>query len=186
LLFASWIDRKNSIYNTIDEVTYEFKLLYSSSKNGLKATTFHQKCDNIYKTLVVARLQNSKQFVGGYNPLSWDGKGYKSTNGSFVFNIKNKYDIESARFSYVINSGSNTKHAIWCRRDYLPYFGNDGDVSFQEDGSVSCRPKTYNDIDMTKKNKFDELEVFQVVKKSTQNKYQHELPSGFGMKEYRW
>jgi hypothetical protein len=72
LLFASWIDRKSPPYTSFKEVKYEFKLLYRSSRDGLNATTFHQKCDDINKTLAVGKIQNSEQIVGGYNPLNWN------------------------------------------------------------------------------------------------------------------
>src|SRR5947199_2310299 len=73
LLFASWVDQKNPPYRSLHQLKYEFKLLYRSSKDGLNSTAFHRKCDGIIKTLVVAKIQNSDQLVGGYNPLRWDG-----------------------------------------------------------------------------------------------------------------
>src|SRR5205807_1385447 len=68
-LFINWINRT---YNS-PKVKYEFKLLYHSSRDGLNVTTFHQKCNNVNKTLVVGKIENSDQLVGGYNPLNWNG-----------------------------------------------------------------------------------------------------------------
>src|SRR5207248_6276965 len=80
LLFASWIDKKSPPYSSPGEVKYEFKLLYRSSRDGLDPKIFHQKCDNINKTLVVSKVQNSDQLVGGYNPLNWNGN-----NGNWIY-----------------------------------------------------------------------------------------------------
>src|SRR6185369_10342275 len=103
-------------------VKYEFKLLYRSSRDGLNATTFHQKCNNINKTLVVGKIQSSEQIIGGYNPLNWNGNHiYKNTTESFIFNINNRNDINTAQFSYVINN--HYVNAVYCNPSYLPTFG---------------------------------------------------------------
>src|SRR5437762_1250852 len=78
---------------------------------------FHQKCDGVNKTLVIGKLENSNQIVGGYNPLDWNGEGYKCTAKSFIFNISDRNDIKTANFSYVISKKSG--NAINCHPLYL-------------------------------------------------------------------
>ncbi|CAB4404492.1 unnamed protein product [Rhizophagus irregularis] len=86
-LFASWIDRKDSSYNKI-ETPYEFKLLYRSNRDEFNAESFHQNCDNKGATIWVAKIQDSTQLIGGYNPLDWNGNYiWKSTTDSFMFNF---------------------------------------------------------------------------------------------------
>src|SRR6185436_892868 len=96
LLFASWIDKKTPPYTSFREVKYEFKLLYHSSRDGLSLTIFHQKCDNINKTLVIRKIQNSNQIIERYNPLNWNGSANKTTTESFIFNINNRNNINTA------------------------------------------------------------------------------------------
>ncbi|PKK71931.1 kinase-like protein [Rhizophagus irregularis] len=49
-----------------------------AAENGNKfaqyhlAAAFHAKCDNKGATIVVVKIKNSEQIVGGYNPLFWD------------------------------------------------------------------------------------------------------------------
>ena len=71
LFFSSWIEKKDgSYYNTINN-PYNFKLLYRASRDGDRAVAFHDKCDNKGPTLVIAKIANSEQIVGGYNSSDW-------------------------------------------------------------------------------------------------------------------
>jgi hypothetical protein len=156
--------KKSQPYNSHRDVKYKFKLLYQSSRDSLDATIFHQKCDDIEKTLVVGKIQDSDQLVGGYNPLTWNGnKIFKETDKSFIFNIKNRNDINTAQFSYVING--KYKEAIYCDPNWLPDFGNSYHIHFKTDGSIhkEYHSVTYNNIDIIDGVRFDELEVFQVI-----------------------
>src|SRR5205085_2234637 len=84
-LFSSWIDKKDSFHYSINNSPYKFNLLYRASRNGNTAKMFHKKCDNKGATVVVAKVTNSEQIVGGYNPLDWNGNGnldeFTSDNG---------------------------------------------------------------------------------------------------------
>jgi len=46
LLFASWIDRKDSSHFDKRAIPYNFKLLYRANRDGFNATTFHRNCDS--------------------------------------------------------------------------------------------------------------------------------------------
>ena len=164
LLFASWIDKKSPPYSSPGEVKYEFKLLYRSSRDGLKPEIFHQKYGKIKMTLVVAKIQNSDQLVGGYNPLNWNGNEWKRTTESFIFNISNRNDVNTAQLSYVINNDYD--YAIHCNPSYLPIFGGGSDIYFKTEGCIGVYKSTYNNINIVNGSKFDELEVFQIIDKN--------------------
>ncbi|GBB87519.1 hypothetical protein RclHR1_00140023 [Rhizophagus clarus] len=78
-LFSSWIDKKESCYYDSKNNPYEFKLLYRPSRNGVGAKTFHKNCDSKGATIWVAKIKNSTQLIGGYNPLDWDMVSYWKT-----------------------------------------------------------------------------------------------------------
>ncbi|RGB36876.1 hypothetical protein C1646_782622 [Rhizophagus diaphanus] len=87
-LFTSWIDRKDSSYNK-NGIPYGFKLLYHSGQDGFNADSFHRNCDNKGAISIwVAKIQDSKRLIGGYNPLDWNGHGSKCTADSFLFNFR--------------------------------------------------------------------------------------------------
>src|SRR6266498_1193913 len=100
-IFANWIEKKKfSDYNKIERIPYRyiFKLLYRASKDGNTVAAFHEKCDNKGATIVIAKVTNSEQIIGGYNPLKWDlSKSWKSTNDSFIFSFTNRTDLQSAK-----------------------------------------------------------------------------------------
>ncbi|GES84979.1 hypothetical protein GLOIN_2v1782543 [Rhizophagus clarus] len=70
-IFSSWIGKKIDNYNTRN-IPYNFNLLYRSSRDGKTAKEFHTKCDNKGATIVIAKVINSEQIVGGHNPLFWN------------------------------------------------------------------------------------------------------------------
>jgi hypothetical protein len=73
----------------------KFTLLYKATRDGDKASTFHEKCDNHPMTLVLVETTKGVRF-GGFTRKSWEGRCLKKTdNDAFVFSIdKNKiYDI---------------------------------------------------------------------------------------------
>jgi hypothetical protein len=162
LLFASWIDKMNPPYNSFK---YDFKLLFRSSRDGLEPVKFHQKCDDIDKTLSIGKIQNSEQIFGGYNPLNWNGGGqWKNANESFIFNINNRDDSNTAKVSYVVKNQGN---AIYCYQSNLPTFGGGNDLRFQNGGTITViGGHTYNNINLVSGSKFDELEVFQIINRN--------------------
>ena len=114
---------------------------------------------------MVVKVQNSDQLVGGYNPLDWNRSGWKRTTESFIFNISNRNDTNTAQFSYVINN--NYDNAIYCDLSYLPIFGGGHDIYFNTGGYIRRSIiYTYNNINIVHDSKFDELEVFQIIDKN--------------------
>src|SRR6266496_2712670 len=100
-LFANWIDRKNEGIKCIKDNPYQFNLLYKASRDGNTAAEFHAKCDNKGATIVIVKIKNSDQIVGGYNPLFWDScSGCMYTNDSFIFSFTDQNDLQSSKVVY--------------------------------------------------------------------------------------
>src|ERR1700751_4923294 len=90
-IFSSWIDKKDSSHYNKKNIPYKFNLLYRASRDGNTTKAFHEKCDNKGSTIVVVKIPNSEQIVGGYNPLFWDTSNNRnSTNESFLFSFTNR------------------------------------------------------------------------------------------------
>ncbi|RGB31010.1 hypothetical protein C1646_710146 [Rhizophagus diaphanus] len=110
-VFASWIDKKDSSHYNRKNIPYDFKLLYRSSQDGNDVLSFHRNCDNKGATIWIAKIKNSTQLIGGYNPLDWDQSwSWKSTEDSYLFNFTNGRDISTAKRSYV----SKRNKAVCC------------------------------------------------------------------------
>jgi hypothetical protein len=163
-VFASWIDKKDSLHYNKKNIPYEFKLLYNSNRDGFNVKSFHKNCDNKGATIWIAKIQDSTsstKLIGGYNPLDWGGNcGRKSTTDSFLFNFMNGENISTAKLGYVINASM----AVYCGNNYGPELGS---LSCPDSNNWSYNYSRdyYPNIDLPANFIVEEYEVFQVIKK---------------------
>jgi hypothetical protein len=123
-------------------IPYKFNLLYRANRDGNTAAEFHNKCDNKGATIVVAKILNSEHILGGYNPLDWNGSGFKNTNDSFIFSFTNRNNIQTAKVGY-----TNNNQIFY--RSYGPMFGSGNDLLFQCGTTyLSNNPYSYPKIDI--------------------------------------
>ncbi|PKY22541.1 hypothetical protein RhiirB3_436540 [Rhizophagus irregularis] len=152
-IFANWIDRK----------LCKFKLLYRASRDGNTNTAFHEKCDNKGATIVIVKIKNSEQIVGGYNPLNWDSSGeYKLTYDSFLFSFTDRNNFHSAKVGYSYGD----VRPIGCHGSHGPIFGYSDrgkDFNFYGKTWFSDVNHCYPNVDIPKNFKADDYEVFQVA-----------------------
>jgi hypothetical protein len=164
-IFASWIDKKEKSHYDV-RIPYKFNLLYRASKDGNTAEAFHSRCDNKGTTIVVAKIANSGQIVGGYNPFHWESNGsWKSTFDSFMYFFSDMRNIITAKVSY----SNGNQYSIGNHPNYGPVFGGGWDLYCQRDGNWYSDKYTncsYPNIDgMPKGFNVGDYEVFQVIKK---------------------
>ncbi|PKY55473.1 hypothetical protein RhiirA4_548755 [Rhizophagus irregularis] len=147
-------------------VTFDFNLLVRGSRDGFDRSTFHERCDNKRSTVTIARVKNSNEILGGFNPCNWNsvaGFGdFISTEESFIFSL-DKNNLENSIFSKVID----TKHAILTSRKRGPFFGY-GNSDFEllyNDKQGQCSKHGYEKAIRQSNEYFevDDYEVFQVV-----------------------
>ena len=159
-LFASWIDKKDSLHYNRKNIPYDFKLLHCSSRDGFNTKTFHKNCDNKGATIWVAKVQGSTQLIGGYNPLDWNGSGvWKSTTRSFVFNFTDGKNLSTAKLGYVNNDYAN--YALHCNSMFGPHMG---DLACDNPNNWRYNTNYYPNMDIPANFRVDDYEVFQVIK----------------------
>jgi|SRR6266498_3596397 len=114
-------------------------------------------------TIVVVKIQNSEQIVGGYNPLVWDSSNqWKSTGDSFIFSFVNRTNLQTAKVGY----SNGDQYSIGCYLNYGPLFGGGHDLRFHPpEGCWKSNPHSYPNIDIPNQFNVDDYEVFQVIKK---------------------
>jgi len=161
-IFSSWIDKKENLHYNRETIPYIFNLLYRASRDDMTAASFHEKCNNKGATIVIAKIQNSEQIVGGYNPLEWDSDfQWKSTKDSFIFSFINRTNTETAKVGY-----SNGQSSLGCFSNYGPIFGAGHDLSFHPPhGYWSSNPLSYPNVVIPNTFNVNDYEVFQVIKK---------------------
>ncbi|RHZ82386.1 hypothetical protein Glove_109g15 [Diversispora epigaea] len=175
---STWIDRKSTIYS-LTNVPYKLQLILRGSKDGFQPKTFWNMCNGHADTVVIAKVAETDEILGGYNPLAWDNSKtqdtYMETNDSFIFSLKNG-NIQNSILSRVANkscaleySGSNNQ------KTFGPCFGEcefllQSDVSdFTKDKECWCiydSDHFYEKSIRTTDDKFSivEYEVFKIVK----------------------
>ncbi|EXX73782.1 hypothetical protein GLOIN_2v1789120 [Rhizophagus irregularis DAOM 181602=DAOM 197198] len=169
-LFLNWINKKDNNQKSRKFLQYNFKLLLRGSRDGFDGNAFHYRCDNKGATIIIAKIKDSKQLVGGYNPLDWKGRNSKSTTDSFIFLFDDHKDVNSGKIGRVIH----TKHAIRCYNNWGPIFGAynslamSNNLAMNQNGewsSIPPIPSSYPDLNIPNKFEIDDYEVFQVIKK---------------------
>jgi len=158
-IFSSWIDKKEEISDTS---SYEFRLIYRASRDGDTYPSFHSHCDDKGANIVIVKKKNSDRIIGGYNPLDWNGTGWKSTMDSFIFTLSNRSDKNTAKIGRIIKE----KHdkAIYCYNNTGPCWGCK-DISSGLAWSV-FPGVNYEDVGFSSWFEDDDYEVFQVMPSS--------------------
>jgi hypothetical protein len=63
----------------------DLKLLYRSSRDGCSGISFHSKCNNKSRTLVIIQTTGG-EIIGGYTNTPWEGRfGYRPASKAFLF-----------------------------------------------------------------------------------------------------
>jgi len=98
----------------------QFTLLYSATRDGCDATTFHQKCDNQGPTVTV--LYNPQGSVyGGYTGQSWNSAGqYINDPTAFLYQLRFSGNEQRNKFPVVHSRSGNAIYSITSRG---PTFG---------------------------------------------------------------
>ncbi|CAG8732875.1 8463_t:CDS:1, partial [Racocetra fulgida] len=142
VLIVKWI---NEICNLDQSTFYTFNLLQRASRHGSSSKKFHSRCDNKGPTLVIIRIKDTGEIIGGYNPINWCKAAvkntYHSTSTSFVFSL-NLQNLDDSIVSKVID----TEHAIRQNRYTGPGFGkNDLKIcgETKENEKSRCRKGSY-------------------------------------------
>ena len=121
------------------------QLLFRGSKDGFKAKTFHEKCDDIHDTVVIVRTDGeTNNTVAGYSHYRWN----KPNNRNWVNDAgKKAFLLQLNRREKYVPQNENC--LIYCYDGYGPTFGGGNDLCISDDcnsnnKSYSNFPSTYN------------------------------------------
>ncbi|CAG8609130.1 10315_t:CDS:2 [Paraglomus brasilianum] len=150
---------------------YTMTLLGRGSEVGFTGTAFHALADNMGPTVVVMKVSNSDEIIGGYNPLAWQTTtdwSWHKTSKSFLFSFKGK-TLNEAAYSKVVEP----EEAILYISDRGPIFGKGSDLivgkqakDFRDPNSCCIKLDSYQ-CAIRENGSFaiEEYEVFKVIGK---------------------
>ncbi|RIA95262.1 hypothetical protein C1645_734229 [Glomus cerebriforme] len=183
-LIATWIDKKKGVPYRLKEIPFKFDLIYRASHEDFK--DFHLNCDNKGPTIVIIKVRNSGEIIGGYNPLDWRSvkptendertlpldyefyTNYKcKTSNSFIFSL---FSLTNGAIPILSRVSTKKEAIIWCK-DKGPCFGlkdlliRSKSRSFKNVVGES-KQKSYEEKIINKETfEIEEYEVFQVTDK---------------------
>ena len=112
LQLARWVARADPDWR-------QPQLLFRASRDGFSSTAFHQKCDGMGPTVVLARKINGDLF-GGYTDMTWDSKsGWKQCKRAFLFSFA--FGTEACTYPIVLSR--QKKRGILCDSNHGATFG---------------------------------------------------------------
>ncbi|CAG8494780.1 389_t:CDS:2 [Cetraspora pellucida] len=180
-LISNWIDNKQERHYHFKDIPFKFDLIYRASLENFSINKFHSKCDNKGPTVIIIKVRNSGEIIGGYNPLSWRSTKLMKS-GNLPSNVYNDYKCETSKsFIFSLFSLSNgaiprlsrvfsKKEAIIWSIDKGPCFGlQDLWILYNHSQHVTvgrCKQHTYN-VGIIDKDTFEieEYEIFQITDK---------------------
>ena len=125
----------NWIYNTEGKIerkllaNYNLELIHRGSIDGMNLHTFCNLCYFKSPTVVVIKLLESENIIGGYNPIWWNSSDYDwiSVKDSFIFSFDNAKLYSD---SYIL---SRVKHEDFAIKNFINEIGF-GDLQFLPNG----------------------------------------------------
>ncbi|GES76343.1 carbohydrate-binding module family 13 protein [Rhizophagus clarus] len=157
-IILKWVDR----LEITDKLTssYEFKLLFRGTRDGLTRDKFHQICDNHSRTVTIIKVKDSNEILGGYNPVEWKSdSSFGITKDSFIFSFNGRVE------NYILSRVVDQNHAIGNSPNSGPNFGGrDIFILGSLIGNV-CEKLNYEKPIRKTKNQFfiEEYEIFLII-----------------------
>jgi hypothetical protein len=96
ILICNWIDKKSEIYS-YNNLPYKFDLRIRGTLDGFTANIFQKKNKKLENTIIILRVKDTNELIGGYNPYSFEHDRWREPNEfwrieykSFIFSFPNE------------------------------------------------------------------------------------------------
>ena len=145
-------ETNSNVSNDIKTIS-NISLLYRGSRDGFKASDFHDRCNNKGETLTIIK-SNDGYIFGGYTEIDWDNTTWNGKMGEknnarrdgkgneFVFTLKNPHNIPPSKYNM---QKSWLNHSICCDVDLGPIFGCN-DIRIENNCNLRNNSFTYYDF----------------------------------------
>ena len=184
MLISNWIDGRKGLGNSLN-LPYNYELIFHGSQEGFSRLIFEEKCFNIEQTVVIVKLKETGELIGGYNPVCWNLKEKSSdeeywieTDKSFIFKIdKNQINnsilsriqkLEYAIAHYSQSIDITISNIKFC--EAFPNFGGNLATWKSVDNKHYCYYQFIyykNDLNLKHKDKevhlLEELEIYKLI-----------------------
>src|SRR5207248_5133461 len=83
MLISNWIDGGKGLGN-LHNLPYNYELIFCGSQEGFSRSIFETKCFDIEQTVVIMKLKETGELIGGYNPVCWNLKEMSLDKGYWI------------------------------------------------------------------------------------------------------
>ncbi|RHZ85903.1 hypothetical protein Glove_58g108 [Diversispora epigaea] len=166
-LIASWIDKRRTPYHFKD-LPFKFKLIYRASREGFEIKNFHKYCDYKGPTVVVIKVRDSGEIIGGYNPLKWDHIEIEDNRGSPRFyndNFDHQYKCKTSN-SFIFsltNRSIPILSRVTSKEEAITWCGNKGPCFGLQDLRINSSRSFNNIIGESRKHSYEK----QIISRET-------------------
>ena len=154
---------KQLIINWVGNNVKDINLLYRMTEDGNSFKTFHDKCDNQYPALFIAKTKEGYKFVG-YTSIGWNSNsnGYLVDEKSFLFSLnkKSKYEVKEIKklIGCYCYRGVDFHNDCYFHQDNMTKCSSSGDYSFLKGVGRVLADNNNNTTFIV-----DEVEIFKVI-----------------------
>ena len=144
----------------------KYKLLYKGTRDGMNASSFHQKCNYIPNTVSIVQTTKGFKF-GGYAEKAWENNtsgNWIIDDKAFVFSIDYMkiYNHNVGKYAILHNDnyGPTFEGCFYLRKDFTK---ND---TYDKNSSNNCFSGFNRDYELNDGEKYfslSEIEVFQII-----------------------
>ena len=145
----------------------KYKLLYRGTRDGMNASSFHQKCNSIPQTVSIVQTTKGYKF-GGYAEKTWENHNgiWIKDDKSFVFSIDHMKIYNHVQGKDAIyhcdENGPTFKYCIYLKKD----FSNNQNYTYDKNAANEYFSGFNRDYELNDGEQYfslTEIEVFQVV-----------------------
>ncbi|KAG9300188.1 hypothetical protein G9A89_002634 [Geosiphon pyriformis] len=165
-----WVQDKDNNTPFQNQLGNRFDLLLRGSRDGFTPADFHRLCDDENATIIVIKVKETGQLIGGYSQYSWHSyDDWLDGEKSFIFSLGDG-KAENAKLSKSVS-----EQGAFGSSDHGPGFGMSsiimGGSDFQNSPGCSCqKDSSYEDAIMPGSENervcffVEEYEVFKIRK----------------------
>ncbi|GBB89862.1 hypothetical protein RclHR1_01670013 [Rhizophagus clarus] len=116
-LICSWIDKKSEKTYNYNDLPYKFDLKIRGTLDGFTAKIFQKKSKKLENTVIIMRVKDTNELIGGYNPYSFEHDRWKEPNEFW----RTEYRSFIFSFPDETNSLDSKDNTSWMNHNHLNF-----------------------------------------------------------------
>ncbi|CAG8619971.1 6335_t:CDS:2 [Paraglomus occultum] len=146
--------------------SFKYRLLLRGSRDGFDHQSFHTLCDDQGATVIIIKVAETGEILGGYNPLPWNQSvNWGETEDSFIFSFKNEHSKKG-----LLSRVRNADRAVFNGSTIFgPCFGHEDLVLKGDFRDFQCCKRSDYCLEIKNSRDYftvEEYEVFGIEKRS--------------------